>query len=149
METFSALLVICAGNSPVPGELPAQRPVTRSLDVLFDLRLNKRLSKQSWGWWFETLSRRLWRHRNVDDIHTGVETYIAFVAAFASKKCFFSLLAGRCMGSKHKKMCFCNAPMGRHNIFSEIWILIKVKFAFFVVITSVLTSLRPTASYIH
>ena len=65
METFSALLAICAGNSPVPGELPAQRPVTRSFDVFFDLRLNKRLSKQSWGWWFETLSPPLWRHRNV------------------------------------------------------------------------------------
>ena len=64
METFSALLAICAGNSPVPGEFPAQRPVTRSFDVLFDLRLNKRLSKQSWGWWFETLSRPLWRHYN-------------------------------------------------------------------------------------
>ena len=65
MEPFSALLAICAGNSPVPGEFPAQRPVTHSFDVFFDLRLNKRLSKQSWGWWFETLSRPLWRHRNV------------------------------------------------------------------------------------
>ena len=65
METFSALLGICAGNSPVPGECPAQRPVTRSFDVFFDLRLNKRLSLQSWGWWFETPSRPLWRHRNV------------------------------------------------------------------------------------
>ena len=64
METFSALLAICAGNSPVHGEFPAQRPVTRSFDVFFDLRLNKRLSKQSWGWWFETLSRPLWRHCN-------------------------------------------------------------------------------------
>ena len=46
------------------GEFRAQKPVTRSFDVFFDLRLNKRLSKQSWGWWFETLSRPLWRHRN-------------------------------------------------------------------------------------
>ena len=67
METFSALLAICAGNSPVPGEIAAQRPVTWSFDVFFDLRLNKRLSKQSWGWWFETLSRPLLRHCN--DIH--------------------------------------------------------------------------------
>ena len=52
------------GNSPVAVEFPAQRPVTRSFDVLFDLRLNKRLSKQSWGWWFETPSRPLWRHCN-------------------------------------------------------------------------------------
>ena len=54
METFSALLVLCAGNSPVLGEFPAQRPVTRGFDVFFDLRPNKRLSKQSRGWWFET-----------------------------------------------------------------------------------------------
>ena len=64
METFSALLAICAGNSPVPGEFPTQRPVTRSFDVFFDVRPNKQLSKQSWGWWFETLSPSLWRHRN-------------------------------------------------------------------------------------
>ena len=61
---MSALLAICAGNSPVPGEFPAQRPVARSFDVFFDLRVNKRLSKQSWGWWFETLARPLWPHRN-------------------------------------------------------------------------------------
>ena len=46
------------------GEFPAQRPVTRSFDVFFDLLLNKRLRKQSWGWWFETLSLSLWRHCN-------------------------------------------------------------------------------------
>ena len=65
METIPALLAICAGNSPVSGEFPAQRPVTRSFDVFFDLRPNKRLRKQSCGWWFETLSRPLWRHCNV------------------------------------------------------------------------------------
>ena len=69
METFSALLAICAGNSPVPSELPAQRPVTRSFDVFFDLRLDKRLNKQSLGWWFKTLSCPLWRHCNeIEDI---------------------------------------------------------------------------------
>ena len=45
METFSALLVILS-----------QRPVTQSFDVFYDLGLNKRLSKQSWGWWFDTFS---------------------------------------------------------------------------------------------
>ena len=64
MEPFSVLLAICAGNSPVPGEFLAQRQVTWSFDVFFDLRLIKRLSKQSWGWWFETLLRPLWRHCN-------------------------------------------------------------------------------------
>ena len=65
METFAALLAICAGNSPVTGEFPSQRPVTRSFAVFFDLRLNKRLSKQSWGWWFETPPCSLWRHCKV------------------------------------------------------------------------------------
>ena len=64
METFSALLALCAGNSQVTGEFPAQRPLTRIFAVFFDLRLNKRLSKQWWGWWFETPSRSLWRHCN-------------------------------------------------------------------------------------
>ena len=65
MEIISAFLVICAGNSPVSGEFPAQRPVTRSFDIFFDLLLNKRLNKQSWGWWFETISCPLWRHCTV------------------------------------------------------------------------------------
>ena len=64
METVSALLALCAGISPVTAEFPPQRPVTRSFDVFFDLRLNKRLSKQSWGWWSETPSRSSWRHCN-------------------------------------------------------------------------------------
>ena len=46
METFSALLAICAGNSPLTGEFPAQRPVTQSFDIFFDLHPNKQLSKQ-------------------------------------------------------------------------------------------------------
>ena len=46
---FFALLAFCAGNSPVPGESPAQRPVTRSFDVFFDLRLNKPLSNGEAG----------------------------------------------------------------------------------------------------
>ena len=66
METFSSSLALCVGNLPVSGEFPAQRPVTRSFDVFFDLRLIKRLSKHWRGWWFETLSRPLWRHCNVD-----------------------------------------------------------------------------------
>ena len=49
METFSALLAFCAGNSQVTAEIPSQGPVTWSFGVFFDMRLNKRLSKQSWG----------------------------------------------------------------------------------------------------
>ena len=53
METFSELLALCAGNSQVTGEFPPRRPVTWSFGVFFHMCLNKRLSKQSWGWWFE------------------------------------------------------------------------------------------------
>ena len=68
METFPALLALCNGNSSVTDEFPSQRPVTRNFDVFVDLRLNKRLRKHSWGWWFATPSRPLWRHCNVNNI---------------------------------------------------------------------------------
>ena len=64
METFSALLALCVGNSPVNGEFPSKRPVMQRFDVFFDLCLNKWLNKQSWGWWFETPPCSLWRHCN-------------------------------------------------------------------------------------
>ena len=59
------------GNSPATGEFPSQRQVTPSFDVFFDLCLYKRLSKQFWGWWFETASRSLWRQCNGDGISSS------------------------------------------------------------------------------
>ena len=47
METFSALLAICAGNSSVTDEFPQQSLVTQTFDIFFELRLNKQLRKQS------------------------------------------------------------------------------------------------------
>ena len=61
METFFALLDLCG---PVTGESHSQRPLTQSFDASFDLRLHKRLSKQSRRRWFETPSPSLWRNRN-------------------------------------------------------------------------------------
>ena len=85
METFSALLAICEGNSPVTGGFISQRLETRSLDAFFDLRLNKRLSKQSTRRRFETPSRSSWRQCNgighsikkQDDLNgiTGIQTW--------------------------------------------------------------------------
>ena len=80
---------ICRVTGPLcgeftgPGDFPAQKPVTRSFDVFFDLRPNKRLSKQPWGWWFETLSWSLWRHCNA-----GLQALI-----------------GGCNGIKRKLLC--------------------------------------------
>ena len=82
MEAFSALLSICVGNSPVTGEFPTQKPVTRNFDVFFDVRPNKRLSKQSWGWWFLTPSRPLWR--NLNDIVLLISIYICIGALLLS-----------------------------------------------------------------
>ena len=62
---ISALLALCAENSPVTGEPPSRRPGTRKFDAIFDVRLDKRLSKQSRRRWFETQPRPLWRQCNV------------------------------------------------------------------------------------
>ena len=70
------------GEFTGPGEFPTQRPVTRSFDVFFELRLNKRLSKQPWGWWFEPLSRPFWRHRN--DYFANIASSIGFDDASVS-----------------------------------------------------------------
>ena len=67
--TFSAYLVLCEGNPPVTGGFPSQRPVTRSFDVFFDLRMKKRSSKQSRHRWFARPSCPLWRHCNVMNPH--------------------------------------------------------------------------------
>ena len=84
MEAIFASLALCVGNSPVTGEFPAQRPVRRSIGVFFDLHLNKRFSKHSWGWWVETLFHSLWRHCNdpfggllygMGRSHNGVHAY--------------------------------------------------------------------------
>ena len=67
METFSALLALSS-----PGEFPSQRPVTRTFDVFFDLRLNKGFGKQlSRRWWFNTPSRSLCRDCNVS-LHRAI-----------------------------------------------------------------------------
>ena len=76
------------GEFTGPGEFPTQRPVTWSFDVYFDLRPNKRLSKQSLGWWFETLSPPLLRHRNAftigvwEWINTPIPSFYRYVISY-------------------------------------------------------------------
>ena len=77
METFIALLILCEGNPTVTGGFPSQRPVTRSFDVFFDLRPNRRLSTQSRRRWFKTPSRSLWRHCNGMHILSRHESVIS------------------------------------------------------------------------
>ena len=104
MEIFSALLAICAGNSPVAGEFTAPRPVTRSFDVFFGLRLNKRLRKQWWDWLPGTPSSSSWRHCNAmcwqlvcesDLIDVFVEFVFPIVYSLLTL-CLFTLLTYLC-----------------------------------------------------
>ena len=67
METFSALLALCVGIHRSPVNYP-HKGQWRGALIFFYLRLNKRLSKQWWGWWFETPSFPLWRHSNDDQL---------------------------------------------------------------------------------
>ena len=80
------------GEFTGPGEFSAQWPVTQSLDVFFDLRLNTRLIKQSWGWWFETLSWSLWRQCNdfrlfSSDIHYTLEVVFCIIIVLVITFC--------------------------------------------------------------
>ena len=72
MEPFSALLALCVWGEPlVTGEISSQKPVTRNIDVFFDVCLNKRLSKQSRCRLFETPYCSLWRHCNDNSIRSS------------------------------------------------------------------------------
>ena len=106
LETFSVLPALCAGNSPVTGEFPAQRPVTRSFDIFFDLRLNNRLGKQSWCWWFETLWRSLWRHCNASDLRRGIR-----IRTFLFHLKLFELFALTHRSEMGKIKIYCAAQM--------------------------------------
>ena len=68
MEAFSTLLSLCAGNSPATGNSPHRGQWRGTLMFFFDLRRNKRLSKQPWGWWFKTPSWSLWRQCNEQNV---------------------------------------------------------------------------------
>ena len=72
METFSALLALCAGTHRSPVNSPHKGQWRGSLMGFFHLCLNKRLSKPSSGWWFETPSRSLWRHCNVTRVFPSI-----------------------------------------------------------------------------
>ena len=69
--------------------IPRIKASDAGFDVFFDLRLNKRLSKQLWGWWFETPSRSLWRHCNDVD-------FTAIVMTAAAAWLFFGLFVSDC-----------------------------------------------------
>ena len=88
----SALLALRAGNSQVTGEFPSRRPVTRIFDVFFDLRLNKRLSKRAWGWWFEKPSRPLWRHSSAIRKLLGLVLLLAWITWLSARDVIWDVM---------------------------------------------------------
>ena len=97
METISALLAFCAWNSPVTGEFPPEMPVTWRFDVFLEVCLNKRLRKQSRGWWFEMPSRSLWRHCNEFLLFGDIGLYQALV--------FYPMICGVFRCCFYKMIC--------------------------------------------
>ena len=81
--------------------IPRTKPVTRSFDVFFHLRLNKRLSKQSWARWFETPSCSFWRHCNELDTkeHVKVIFHLNFKSVH-SRICIW-----KCRMRKRRTFC--------------------------------------------
>ena len=78
---------LCGEFTGDPGEFPTQRPVRRNFDVFFDLRPKKLLNKQSWGWWFETLLRPLWRHYDVSNWWAGDAVLMSAALAKSNTLC--------------------------------------------------------------
>ena len=116
--SLSALLAICAGNSPVTVEFPAQKSVTRSFDVFFGLHLNKWLSKQSWGWWFVTPSHPLWRHSN--DSSTW-ERHILTI--------HFTIINSSCRSCTHSRSKLCNPwPADVVSGNNSAWMCVDIAF---------------------
>ena len=76
-EHFPRYWPFYEGNPLATGGFPSQRLMTRSFDVFCDLRLNKRLRKQSRRRWFKTRSCSLWRHR------IGLVNYLLSMYSYA------------------------------------------------------------------
>ena len=111
----------------VNGAFPAQRPVTRSFDVFFDLRLNKRLSKQSLGWWFETPSCPLWRHSNARTFTCFIKglnrniymVYLTSTELYNASACIDSLSIWRREHSEKPASAFCESQWSEQDIGPE------------------------------
>ena len=134
MDTFSALLVLCVGNPSVNVGFPSQRPETRRFDVFFELRLNKRLGKQSRRWWFQTPSRSLWRHSYAIDQyktrtkhHKARAVYIILTGGFPSQRVSFIIYTVRLpytLKNRCQRRAFVNTFWG--TVYQHLTPLLKV-----------------------
>ena len=122
-NNFPRVLVLWVGDSPVTGEFPAQRPVTQSFDVFFDLHLNKRLSKQTKRRWFETQSCPLWRHCNeARHIPWDPIRHVSWSFPNSSMLLFLHL---QCVCYCHESVCWGKCGYGfKSKLSGEAWRLL-------------------------
>ena len=115
------LLALCAGNSLVTGEFSSQRPVTQSFGVFFDLRLNKRLSKQSRRRWFEMPLRSLWRHGNgnIENLRS-IPTYYVHKGPTGSKQVSITSVKGFAP-NRDEAMTWSNYGTVHWRIYESLW----------------------------
>ena len=125
MMTSSNRNILCV-TSPLCGEFTGHRwiPLTKASDGSFDvcffaLQLNKRLCKQSWGWWFETWSRPLWRHCN------DCALCFAWYCSIASIACGITSLASTVHCKMHHTIKYTENTSPVHPSIRSIYILVK------------------------
>ena len=98
MEAFSTLLSLCAGNSPATVNSPHRGQWRGTLMFFFDLRRNKRLSKQPWGWWFKTPSWSLWRQCNEQNVLLTLTSMCLYIYIYAYRSiCFIYIYLYACV----------------------------------------------------
>ena len=142
METFSTSLALCTGNSSVTDEFPTQRPVRRNFDVFFDLSRNKRMSKQSWSWWFETPWHPSWRHCN--GLHSCYKRNRANTWRHQMET-FSALLGAVSLTSRELPKIFSRkytTPEITFMVIISIWKFVRTKFQLEILITSTICAIH-------
>ena len=109
---------------PFTGEFIAQRPVTRSFGVFFDLRLHEWLSKQSWGWWFETPSCTLWRR--CDAKHITVSLINGYLVC--TSICFFLIYMCTHRNTWCQTLKWCHMSIKSPQTYTATWLLLNSLF---------------------
>ena len=114
MITSSNGSIFCVTGHWCREFIPAQRPVTWSFDVFFDLHLNKRLSKQPW---LGDLRRHLTHYDVTIMVHQTLDSCMLNIGKGCVQK-----------GAGWKKDCFFKEPSKLHELLDQscvLWMVIQ------------------------